>query len=159
MMRCISEVLATWIVYNMSIVRCSFPTSDRNRIVESFLYPISVLPSCRLRKTLHPPSKHFLTRTWSMLNLTLNLASQETMSSSPPLGSIHTPFEAMIFMCFSIVILIFDTLLTLPSEIKYIWGKKRRLGSVLYVLARYPVLAIFLIDIYLTFGISFQVSE
>ncbi|KAF8461788.1 hypothetical protein JB92DRAFT_2191877 [Gautieria morchelliformis] len=32
----------------------------------------------------------------------------------------------------------YDTLLTLPSEITYIWRRRVRLGTVLYLLARYP---------------------
>ena len=36
-----------------------------------------------------------------------------------------------------IALIIFDTLLSLPSEIKYIWCQKPRLGSILYTLARY----------------------
>ena len=63
-------------------------------------------------------------------------------------------------MCISIVLLIFDTFLILPSEIKYIWSKKCRLGSVLYVLARYPALALFIIEIYsFLFVTSLQVCQ
>ena len=35
-------------------------------------------------------------------------------------------------------LLVYDTLLTFLFEIKYIWRKKLKLGSVLYILARYP---------------------
>ncbi|KAF8585197.1 hypothetical protein K439DRAFT_1266884, partial [Ramaria rubella] len=37
-------------------------------------------------------------------------------------------------------ILAYDTLLTFPSEVRFIWHKKFRLGTILYLLARYPVL-------------------
>ena len=54
----------------------------------------------------------------------------------------------------------FDTLLSLPSEIKYIWCQKPRLGSILYTLARYSTLAVLLTDLYiLLFAISLQVCE
>jgi len=54
----------------------------------------------------------------------------------------------------------FDTLLILPMEVEYIWSEKPRLGSVLYVGARYPTLAFFLIGLYINlFVISTQVCE
>jgi len=54
----------------------------------------------------------------------------------------------------------FDTVLTLPMEVRYIWSEKRRLGSILYVLARYPTLAQLLIGLYIDlFVISTQVCE
>ena len=155
---------AVCIVYNMSLARSSSPTADRYRNVESLLYPISVLPSCCLSKTSRISSRHSLTRARSMLNtmqnLTLNLASHVTMSSSPLLVSIYSLSNAIIFMHFSIALIMFDTLLTLPSEIKCIWCRKRRLGSVLYFLARYPVLALLIIEIYrILFVISLQVCQ
>ena len=36
-------------------------------------------------------------------------------------------------------LLVYDTLLTLSLEVKYIWRKKLKLGSILYVFARYPI--------------------
>ena len=63
-------------------------------------------------------------------------------------------------MRLSIALLVFDTMLTLPSEIKCIWSKKLRLGSILYVMARYSTLALFLVDTYKTFFVvSLQVCE
>ena len=54
----------------------------------------------------------------------------------------------------------FDTFLTLPSEIRYIWCEQRRLGSVLYILARYPTLAFVLTSLYVDlFVSSIQVCE
>jgi Family of unknown function (DUF6533) len=43
----------------------------------------------------------------------------------------------------------YDTLLTLPSKITHIWGRRVRLGTVLYLLARYPVLLYSIIAVYL----------
>ncbi|KAF8575530.1 hypothetical protein K439DRAFT_1268667, partial [Ramaria rubella] len=37
-------------------------------------------------------------------------------------------------------LLTYDTLLTFPSEVKFIWHKKFRLGTILYLLARYGAL-------------------
>ncbi|KAJ8079821.1 hypothetical protein PM082_016643 [Marasmius tenuissimus] len=41
----------------------------------------------------------------------------------------------------SLALLYYDYALTLPSEIKYIWGAKFRLSTVLYVLCRYALAA------------------
>ena len=46
-------------------------------------------------------------------------------------------------------LLFFDTFLALPLEIKYIWHRKTTLGSILYMLARYPALISILGIIYL----------
>ena len=152
------ETFVASMVYIMSHLKCFSPAADRYRNVDSLLYPIQVRPSCRLSKTSQISSRRSPIRTWPMLNtmqnLTLNLASHVTMSSSPLLVRIHNLFNAIIFMYFSIVLLMFDTLLTLPSEIKYIWCKKCKLGTILYVLARYPVLASFIIELYLSFFVT-----
>ncbi|KAF8583569.1 hypothetical protein K439DRAFT_1617374 [Ramaria rubella] len=50
------------------------------------------------------------------------------------------------------VLLAYDTLLTLPREIKHIWHNKLRLGSILYLLARYSTLFILVLDVYLQFA-------
>ncbi|KAF8576834.1 hypothetical protein K439DRAFT_1622558 [Ramaria rubella] len=42
----------------------------------------------------------------------------------------------------------YDTLLTFPSEIRVIWHKKFRLGTMLYLLARYPALLELLLTVY-----------
>ncbi|KAF8471536.1 hypothetical protein JB92DRAFT_3134975 [Gautieria morchelliformis] len=49
----------------------------------------------------------------------------------------------------TLALLAYDTLLTLPSEITYIWHRRVRLGTVLYLLARYPALLAFIISVYL----------
>ena len=46
----------------------------------------------------------------------------------------------VVILLFQIALVVYDTLLTLHYEIKYIWMKKFRLGSVLYLLARYSVI-------------------
>ncbi|KAF8509033.1 hypothetical protein JB92DRAFT_2949208 [Gautieria morchelliformis] len=43
----------------------------------------------------------------------------------------------------------YDILLTLPYEITYIWHRRVRLGTVLYLLARYPALLLLIIAVYL----------
>ena len=63
--------------------------------------------------------------------------------------------NAALFICsFLLVLIFFDTLLSLPSEIKYIWCKKPRLGSILYILARYSTLTMLIIGIYATFFVT-----
>ena len=39
---------------------------------------------------------------------------------------------------FQTALLVYDTLLTFSLEVKYIWHEKLKLGSVLYIFARYP---------------------
>ncbi|KAF8507865.1 hypothetical protein JB92DRAFT_2832602 [Gautieria morchelliformis] len=45
-------------------------------------------------------------------------------------------------------LLIYDTLLTLPSEIKHIWFKTVKIGTILYLFARYLLMAIVVLVIY-----------
>ena len=47
----------------------------------------------------------------------------------------------------------FDTLLTVPSEVKNVWSKKPRLGSILYLLARYTTL------FYLIWGVCLNTAN
>ncbi|KAF8524763.1 hypothetical protein JB92DRAFT_2879205, partial [Gautieria morchelliformis] len=49
----------------------------------------------------------------------------------------------------ALALLAYDTLLTLPSEITYIWRRRVRLGTVLYLLARYPAILVSIITVYL----------
>ncbi|KIJ26103.1 hypothetical protein M422DRAFT_785339, partial [Sphaerobolus stellatus SS14] len=37
----------------------------------------------------------------------------------------------------AVYLLLYDSLLTFPAEIRYIWNQKIRLGSVLYLICRY----------------------
>lgn len=39
-------------------------------------------------------------------------------------------------------LLTYDTLLTLPDEVEYVWCKKFKLGTILYLFARYPMIFI-----------------
>ena len=56
-------------------------------------------------------------------------------------------------------LLAYDSLLTLlEAEVTYIWKRKWKLGTVLYLLARYPALLYILISIiFSSSSISFQV--
>jgi Family of unknown function (DUF6533) len=56
------------------------------------------------------------------------------------------------------VLLTYDTLLTLSIELEYIWGKKFKLGTLLYLLARYGIILylVLLVVIHLI-GTSFRV--
>ncbi|KAF8480622.1 hypothetical protein JB92DRAFT_1758532 [Gautieria morchelliformis] len=49
----------------------------------------------------------------------------------------------------TLALLAYDTLLTLPSEITYIWRRRVRLGTVLYLLARYPAFLSFIMLVYI----------
>ncbi|KAF8574553.1 hypothetical protein K439DRAFT_1624233 [Ramaria rubella] len=49
-------------------------------------------------------------------------------------------------------LLTYDSLLTFPSELRFIWHKKFKLGTILYLLARYPALLQLLITVYWDFG-------
>ena len=53
-------------------------------------------------------------------------------------------------------LLAYDSLLTLVDEVLYIWKKKWKLGTALYLLARYPNLLYFLTEKIVNFT-SFQV--
>ena len=48
-------------------------------------------------------------------------------------------------------LLAYDSLLTLLEEVQYIWKTKWKLGTALYLLARYPTLLFILIEIILLF--------
>ena len=61
---------------------------------------------------------------------------------------------ALSICSFLLVLILFDTLLSLPSEIRYIWCKKPRLGSILYILARYSTLTVLIIYMYIIFFVT-----
>ena len=44
-------------------------------------------------------------------------------------------------------LLAYDTLITLPHEVEYIWPKKIRLGTMLYLMARYPLLVVLALNV------------
>lgn len=51
----------------------------------------------------------------------------------------------------STVLLIYDTILTLSCEVEYIWKRKLRLGKILYLVARYSPVLLFVLDMPLQF--------
>ena len=76
------------------------------------------------------------------------LALQPTTSTSQRLVCVHVLSEFAISTACSTALLVYDTLLTLPSEIRYIWRKAIKIGAILYLLARYLPLVVYLIVIY-----------
>ena len=54
-----------------------------------------------------------------------------------PVGS--SMWGLVVVSPFQTALLVYDTLLTFSLEVKYIWRKKLKLGSVLYILVRYPI--------------------
>ncbi|KAF8573868.1 hypothetical protein K439DRAFT_1624751 [Ramaria rubella] len=77
------------------------------------------------------------------------------MSSQEELATMiqeQSDFVAFIYVTVAaFALLAYDTLLTLPSEVRFIWHKKFRLGTILYLLACYPTLLQRLLNVYLDF--------
>jgi hypothetical protein len=46
-----------------------------------------------------------------------------------------------------LALLVYDTLLTLPHEIEFVWGHKLRFAAVLYFMTRYATILYFLVII------------
>ena len=44
------------------------------------------------------------------------------------------------YISFNLVLIIYDTILTLPREIDLLWGRRFRVAVLLYVMARYPII-------------------
>jgi hypothetical protein len=80
------------------------------------------------------------------------LALQSTTSSSQCLVCFYVLSNSTISTACSTALLVYDTLLTLPSEIRYIWCKTIKIGAILYLLARYLPLVVYLILIYSNFS-------
>ncbi|KAF8576923.1 hypothetical protein K439DRAFT_591861 [Ramaria rubella] len=78
------------------------------------------------------------------------MSSQEEQSLMVQAASDDFCFDIVDIAAF--VLLAYDTLLTFPSEVKYIWPKKIQLGTTLYLLARYPGLFQLLLQIYFNFA-------
>ncbi|KAK0218206.1 hypothetical protein IW262DRAFT_1122810 [Armillaria fumosa] len=55
--------------------------------------------------------------------------------------SVTTHFLQFRIQYASIALLYYDYVLTLPMEVKYIWGSKFRLSTVLYICCRYALVA------------------
>ncbi|KAF8576827.1 hypothetical protein K439DRAFT_1622552 [Ramaria rubella] len=56
--------------------------------------------------------------------------------------------DSVTFNYVTIASFTYDILLTFPSEVRFIWHKKFRLGTILYLLTRYPTLLEFLLNVY-----------
>ena len=78
-------------------------------------------------------------RTALLNKLTIRAVWLSTMSLLLPSVS---PWEVLwglvVVSPFQTALLIYDTLLTFSLEVKHIWRKKLKLGSILYFFARYP---------------------
>ncbi|KAF8518315.1 hypothetical protein JB92DRAFT_2903184, partial [Gautieria morchelliformis] len=73
------------------------------------------------------------------------------MSQADPSAEIQALSDVFAFnftIVAALALLIYDTLLTLPSEIKYIWCKTVKIGTILYLFARYLLMALFVLAIY-----------
>ena len=142
----------------MRLVRCpSRPSSGSHMI--------ALLLTCRLNRMLQPLSNHSQTRRSSTFSKVQHLTSQPSISFNYVLFAAfgkHTwAYLRTQFSCHvTPALLVFDSFLTLPLEIKCIWHRKPKLGSFLSIFARYPTLLVFLGDIYLVFSaVSFKVCE
>jgi Family of unknown function (DUF6533) len=80
------------------------------------------------------------------------LGLHRTTSTSQRLVCVHVLFNYTISTACSTALLVYDTLLTLPSEIRYIWCKPIKIGAIFYLLARYLPLVVDLIFIYTNFS-------
>ena len=65
-----------------------------------------------------------------------------TAALGEPVGS--SMWGLVVVSPFQIALLVYDTLLTFSLEVKYIWRKKIKIGSILYVFARYPTVFVLL---------------
>ncbi|KAF8579117.1 hypothetical protein K439DRAFT_1620803 [Ramaria rubella] len=76
------------------------------------------------------------------------------MSSQEELAAlIQEQSDGMAFNYVEIAAFTYDTLLTFPTEVRFIWHKKFRLGTMLYLLARYSALLEVLLTVYLDFAV------
>ncbi|KAF8579758.1 hypothetical protein K439DRAFT_1620298 [Ramaria rubella] len=75
------------------------------------------------------------------------------MSAQEDLASIIQELSDHVALTYVFVAtLTYDTLLTFPSEVRFIWHKKFRLGTILYLLAHYPTLLELLLTVYRDFA-------
>ncbi|KAF8518306.1 hypothetical protein JB92DRAFT_2902968, partial [Gautieria morchelliformis] len=73
------------------------------------------------------------------------------MSQAEPSAEIQALSDVFAFnftMVAALALLIYDTLLTLPSDIKHIWCKTVKIGTILYLFVRYLLMAFFVLAIY-----------
>ena len=91
-------------------------------------------------------SDQWVTHTAALHKLTIRTERLTTMSRLMPLVS---PWEVLwglvVASPFQTTLFVYDTLLTPPLEVNYIWRKKLKLGSILYIFARCPTLFVLLI--------------
>ncbi|KAF8573876.1 hypothetical protein K439DRAFT_1553993 [Ramaria rubella] len=80
----------------------------------------------------------------------LTMSSQEELATIIQEQADNMAFKYVLVASFTL--LAYDPLLIFPSEVKFIWYKKFKLGTILYLLARYPALLEFLLDVYLDFA-------
>ncbi|KIJ46455.1 hypothetical protein M422DRAFT_250047 [Sphaerobolus stellatus SS14] len=66
----------------------------------------------------------------SSSNSTLQTLAQETSAS---FAHVYVQFAAL-------TLLVYDTLLTFPSELKFVWKGKLKLGTILYLFTRYSAI-------------------
>jgi Family of unknown function (DUF6533) len=66
----------------------------------------------------------------------------------------HNPANSLLF---DTALLVYDSFLTLSQEIHYVWNRKFRLGTILYVLSRYTMVLYLLIEFIGTSFPSLQV--
>ncbi|KAF8518314.1 hypothetical protein JB92DRAFT_2903113 [Gautieria morchelliformis] len=72
------------------------------------------------------------------------------MSQADPSAEIQALSDRYVFTtltCYT-ALLIYDALLTLPSEIKHIWCKTVKIGNIIYLFSRYLLMAFFVLAIY-----------
>jgi len=63
------------------------------------------------------------------------------MTSVTTVTTITTPFLSFCIQYASIAIVYYDYILTFPMEVKYIWGSKFHLSTLMYILCRYSLVA------------------
>ncbi|KAF8574557.1 hypothetical protein K439DRAFT_1624236 [Ramaria rubella] len=69
-------------------------------------------------------------------------------------GKLHSTYAHLWTLTTTQALIAYDTFLTFPSEVRFIWHKKFRLGTILYLLARYPTLGVSTFDLSANFSIQ-----
>jgi Family of unknown function (DUF6533) len=121
------------------------------------LHPIFCLP-CTMAQAdssavIQGLSDAYVLTTLSEMQKNLpELALHSTTSPSQRLVCVHVLSNSTISTACSTALLVYDTLLTLPSEIRYIWCKAIKLGAILYLIARYMPLVVYVILMYTNFS-------
>ncbi|KAF8532683.1 hypothetical protein JB92DRAFT_2840006 [Gautieria morchelliformis] len=79
------------------------------------------------------------------------------MSQVDPSAEIQVLSDKYVLTTLTLALLIYDTLLTLPCKIKHIWCKTVKIGTILYLFARYLSVVLFLVTIYGNLSTSIEV--